>query len=284
LIATVNGYRDFKTLAKLKVTNSLVALVMSGSLAWFFLLKGALIAQAVNTSIVFLISFALIFRNRNSYFSFNYLFFDKIILKKLLAFTLMALTSAQLKPFVQLFLRDYIITHGNEFDAGIWEATKRLSQYYILVLTTALGAYYLPKLSSLTTNLALRKEIISGIKIIMPLFILIALLIYILKGWIIQLLFSVEFLPMKELIFPQLIGDFFMIFSFMIAYLMLAKAMVKVFMISQIIFAGVRILLSITFFNIGGIEGVVWANAANYFLYTCFVLITFKKVLFAKEY
>ncbi len=282
LIATVNGYRDFKTLAKIKITNSIVALCISVFLVWFYLLDGALIAQAVNTSIVFIVSFALIYHVRRNFFSFNIEMLDKGILKKLLGFTFMALTSSQLKPLVQLFIRDYIITHAGEFDAGIWEATKRLSDYYTQVITVALSAYYLPKLSSINTRLGLKNEIWYGIKVTMPVIIALTGSIFMLKSWIVLLLFSSDFILMENLILPQLIGDIFMICSFMIAYLMLAKAMVKLFMVSQILFAGIRVFLSIVFFNVLGIEGVIWANAINYALYLTFVVIVFRKILFAK--
>ena len=283
LISTVNGFRNYKLLAKLKIVNSLIALCISGSLVWNFLLDGALIAQAINTSIVFLASLLIIYKIRSNYFSFNIEMFDKKIFKKLLAFTLMALTSMMLKPIVQIYLRDYIILSSGEFEAGIWEAVRKLSIYYTQIITAALGVYYLPRLSSLNTNLELKKEIINGIRKVIPLIIFLGFFIFWLKKWIILLLFSEDFSMMNGLIFPQLIGDFFMILSFMIAYLMLAKAMVKLFVISQIVFYSLQIIFSISFFKIAGIEGMIWANTLNYFLYLIFVTLVFRKILFIKS-
>lgn len=283
LISTVNGFRNYKLLAKLKIVNSLIALCISGSLVWNFLLDGALIAQAINTSIVFLASLLIIYKIRSNYFSFNIEMFDKKIFKKLLAFTLMALTSMMLKPIVQIYLRDYIILSSGEFEAGIWEAVRKLSIYYTQIITAALGVYYLPRLSSLNTNLELKKEIINGIRKVIPLIIFLGFFIFWLKKWIILLLFSEDFSTMNGLIFPQLIGDFFMILSFMIAYLMLAKAMVKLFVISQIVFYSLQTIFSISFFKIAGIEGMIWANTLNYFLYLIFVTLVFRKILFIKS-
>ena len=282
LIATVNGYRDYKTLAKLKITNSLIALIISGSLTWYFLVKGALIAQAINTSLIFFASLLIIFKSRKLYFFFDKSSFDKKVLKLLLAFTLMAITSTILKPIVQIIIRGYIMDNSGEFEAGIWEGTKRLSDYYTQIITIALGVYYLPRLSSLHTNTALKKEIYYGLKIIVPFIIGLGLLIFLLKDWIILILFSEDFVVISEYIYAQLIGDFFMITSFMIAYLMLAKVMVKLFVASQLIFAFTRLIFSMYFFNIAGVEGVIWANALNYFLYLLFVTIAFRKILFTK--
>jgi len=283
LLATVNGYRNYKTLAKLKIANSLIALVISGSLAWYLLVEGALIAQAINTSLIFFASLLIIFKSRKLYFSFDRSNYDKKVLKMLLAFTLMAVTSTMLKPIVQMIIRSYILDNSGEFEAGIWEGTKRLSDYYTQIITVALGVYYLPRLSSLQSNNALKKEIFYGLKIIVPFITGLGLLIFFLKDLIILILFSKEFGVMSEYIYAQLIGDFFMITSFMIAYLMLAKVMVKLFVTSQVIFAITRLIFSMYFFDIAGVEGVIWANALNYFLYLLFVTIAFRKILFTNS-
>lgn len=280
LLSVVNGYREYFVLTKLKSINSLITLVISGLLAWFLYLEGALLALAINTSIVFLLSYLIIYKNKEKYINLNLKFFNYQILKKLFVFSLMAIISTQLKPIVQLIIRDYIINHSGDIDAGIWEATKRLSSYYTQVITVALGVYYLPKLSSLVTNQDLKKEIFRGVKIIMPVFIFIGMFIFSIRGYVITILFSAEFEPMNSLILPQLIGDAFMLFSFMIAYLMIAKAMAKVFIISQIVFSAIRLLISIYLFNYMGIEGVIWANAINYLFYSLFVITYFRNILF----
>lgn len=282
LISTVNGYRDFKTLAKLKLIPSLVSLVLSGLLTWYFMLKGSLIAQAVNTSIVLLLSVFFVNRVQN-YIYFDYKYFDKSILKSLLVFTLMALTSAQLKPLVQLFIRNYIIVHSNEHLAGLWDATKKLSESYTQIIIVSLSAYYLPKLSSLQTKILLKNEIFRGFKTILPLFFLMAISIYFFRDIIIRVVYSSDFLYIKDLIFPQLVGDFFMIISFLVGYLLIAKAMVKTFMVLQIIMALTRILFSMLFFNYLGVLGVLWANALNYLIYSIIVIFIFRNILFAKS-
>jgi PST family polysaccharide transporter len=87
---------------------------------------------------------------------------------------------------------------------------------------------------------------------------------------------------MRPLFFPQLVGDFFMVFSFLIAYMMLAKAMTKTFIITQLLMATTRISFSIVFFDMGGIEGVIWANALNYFIYSILMIFIFREILFYK--
>ena len=88
----------------------------------------------------------------------------------------------------------------------------KISLYYTQIITVGLGVYYLPKLSSLDSDADIKKELFNGIKKIMPLYFLIATVLYSLRVLVIKLLFSLEFIGMVDLFMPQLICDFFMVF------------------------------------------------------------------------
>jgi O-antigen/teichoic acid export membrane protein len=178
LISIVNGKRKFILLAKIKFTNSLFSLFVSSALCWFFAMDGALLAMALNTTVVFIISLIIYYSEKERFLMIRTQFFNEVILRKLLSFTFMAVTSVLLKPLVELLLRNYILYQGSEIDAGIWESMKRLSTYYNQIIFVSLGAYYLPKLSALEQNLELKNEIFAGIRRIMPMFTIIAIVIY----------------------------------------------------------------------------------------------------------
>ena len=97
--------------------------------------------------------------------------------------------------------------------------------------------------------------------------------------YIILILYSSEFMEMSSLFAPQLLGDFFKIMSWLVAYLMLAKARTKLFIGSQIVFSGITYFLSIYLINTIGIDGVVWAHAIKYFIYIVAMFIIFRKYL-----
>lgn len=280
LISIVNGKRNYLLLAKMKVANSVVSLIVSGLLCWYFGLKGALIALATNTSIVFFVSIYIYSRQKGLKINFSINYWQKKLLIKLLGFTIMALTSSILKPTVELIIRNYIIEYSSEFNAGLWESMKQLSRYYMQIFTMALGVYYLPKLASLKTNEEIKSEVFLGIKRIVPLFLISASILFLFRTTIINVLFDTKFLEMNVLFLPQLVGDLFMIISFMLAYLMLARAMVKEYIIIQFIMSTIRISLSIYFFQYIGIRGIIWANAVVYLIYTLILLVLFRRILF----
>ncbi|EFI4033482.1 O-antigen flippase, partial [Escherichia coli] len=103
------------------------------------------------------------------------------------------------------------------------------------------------------------------------------LIIYLLRDFIIYLLFSDSFTPMKPLFTWQIIGDVFKIASWLLAYVMLAKAMTRIFIISEIFFSVTFVLLSYFFIKSEGTIGVTYAYCLNYFLYMIVFIFVINK-------
>jgi len=143
----------------------------------------------------------------------------------------------------------------------------RLSSAYLLLVTTTLSVYYLPRLSELKGPGELTSEILKGYKLIIPLTIFAGLLIYFLKDFIIELLFTRDFAPMRDLFGWQMVGDTLKIGSWILAYLILGKAMYKTFIVTEIFAAVSFVLLSLYFVSVYGLQGVAVAYAVNYALY-----------------
>ena len=87
------------------------------------------------------------------------------------------------------------------------------------------------------------------------------------RDWIITLLFSHAFMPMRDLLLWQMIGDSLKIGSWILAYLMLSKAMTKLFVTTEILFALSSMGLTYVCSKVFGFEGVSIAHLVNYALY-----------------
>ena len=278
-LAILNGQKEIKILITVGIVSSFVGLVFTGALAYFYGLYGALLSYITGQGLVFFIT--LFFVLKSTWFKVK-LFTDKLdkgYLKKLGKYTAMAMTSALTIPLSQIIVRNYIGESLGWNDAGIWEGMWKISSTYLMVVTTTLSIYYLPRLSEITDRLELRKEIFYGYKIIMPIVILLALGIYFLRDIAISLLYTQDFITMNNLFFYQLIGDVFKIASWLIAYLMIAKAMTKMFILTELGFSLSFIVLSIVLTNIFGLEGVTMAFALNYFFYLLMMVFIFRQIL-----
>ena len=103
------------------------------------------------------------------------------------------------------------------------------------------------------------------------------LIIFLLKEYVILIAFSKDLLPMMELFAWQLIGDVIKIASWLLAYLMLAKAMTKVFIYTEVLFSALFVGLSILFVDKFGLVGITYAYALNYLLYLFMMIFIFSK-------
>lgn len=199
------------------------------------------------------------------------------MVKLLFAFTLMGLVSGFAVPAMQFFVRTKIITDFSVVDAGCWQAITRISDYYLAFITTVLSVYYLPRLSEIKDNAEMRKEIIHGYKIILPAVGILALLIWLCKVWVVRILFTADFLPMLPLFKYQLLGDFFKIGSWLVSYIMVAKALTKNFLVTEIVFSLSFVLFSYLLINRYGVIGATYAFCINYGIYWLTMWLLMKK-------
>jgi PST family polysaccharide transporter len=280
LVSIVNGYKEFKTFARISIVGSLVGLVFTVTLVLFFNLNGALISAVTFQSLMFFIT--LFFVRRMPWL--NLCWFKKQlnrpIVKKLMGYTLMTLTSVAVVPVSQMLLRAYVIINISPTEAGWWEAMNRVSGMYLMVITSSFSVYYLPRLSEIKDDALLHSEILRAFKLIVPIMIICFPLIYLFRVLVIKILFTSEFMPMKDLFLWQLIGDFFKICSWLLAFLMLAKSMVKAYIFTEILFSFTFIFFSFIFLNKNGLIGITQGYCLNYFIYLLAMICLFRRVIF----
>ncbi|MGL3046099.1 O-antigen translocase [Acinetobacter pecorum] len=266
-LAILNGKKEILKLVIANIAGSLFALIITSILAIKLHLYGALIALSIYQSITFIVTLFLCYRAK--WFKFSSLFgkIDLEITKKFSSFVWMALVSAICVPLSQMLIRAYLSREFGLAYAGYWEAMIRLSTVYLMLVTTILGVYYLPRLSELKMLDEIKKEIYLGYKFLFPLAVAGGIIVFVLRDWIINVLFSPSFAPMQSLFFWQMMGDALKIGSWILAYLMLSKAMTKLYISTEIIFTVSLLVLTYVCTQVFGFEGVSIAYLVNYGMY-----------------
>lgn len=278
-LAILNGKKEILKLVIANIAGSVFALIITSILAMQYKLYGALVGLSIYQSLAFFVTLFLCCRA--DWFKFSYLFgkIDSDISRKFAGFALMALVSAICVPLSQMLIRSHL---SNEFGlvyAGYWEAMIRLSGAYLMMVTTTLGVYYLPRLAELKQLSDIKKEVYLGYKFIFPLALFGGLCVFLLKDWVIVILFSESFLPMRELVLWQMIGDSLKIGSWILAYLMLSKAMTQLFITTEILFSIILVVFTYIFTDVLGFIGVTVAYLVNYALYWIVMsLLVFKQL------
>ena len=276
LLSIINGLKDIKTFIIINITQSIYSLIFTTILIVFLGLNGALIALVTNQSFIFFVVLWMLRKHQIINLKSFGGSFDASEAKKLGGFSLMTITSVATVPLSHLFVRNYIGEHISWDAAGYWQALWYISSTYLMVVTTVLSIYFLPRLSEIKDTNELKLELANGYKIIIPAVILMSFIIYGLRGFIVKVLFTEEFLPVVDLFLWQLIGDVLMISGFLLGYISIAKAMTKIFIFKQIFLAVVFVFASIFFIDKYGLIGVTYAYVFLYLMGNIFGYVVYK--------
>lgn len=269
----LNGHKSLDKLMQVNVALGLFTLLFITSFVWLWGLKGAFLAIILSPAVSIVFTVYIV---RNEYWftrTFFFSGFDIRSFKSFMTFSFMAAVSALLIPFSQFFIRDLIVTRLSMSAAGEWEAINRMSNAYLSVITATLSVYYLPRLSEIKIRTELLREIKLMASLVLPLLFLLQLFIYLFRDKIVCLLFSSEFVTIQSLFLSQLVGDFFRVASWILAYLIIARAMIKTYIVTEVLSALCYLLFAYLLIQYDGLHGVIVAYVVDFIFY--FLLLFF---------
>lgn len=276
----MNGFSKFKFLIVFNIFGQILGAVIAIFLIWQNQIDGALISVVIAESLLFLITLVGILNRQNFTKLVNVTQFSLSYVKKLSSYSIMALFSAIVMPLVAISVRSYIIEEVGLKEAGMWEAMNRISKYYLMFVYSLLTLYILPRFSEIDSIKGFRKEVFGFYKTIVPVFAAGLLVIYFLREFIVQILFTFEFEPVTDLFFWQLLGDFVKVLSIIIAYQFLAKKMFWHYIITEAFSVIILYLTSIYFIDNYGVKGANIAHFVTYVMYYGVILLIFSSSLF----
>lgn len=277
-LAILNGLGHIRTFVTANILQSLIALALTVVLVTWLGLKGALYALVLNQSVVFLLLLLMLRKHPTIRIENFTKPFDRVVAAKLLKYSLMAAVTSILAPLVATLIRQDISHQLSSDHAGYWQGMWYISSIFTTVVTTSLTVYYLPKIASLHNASEIRMELLNGYMIVMPIIIVVSFVIYLMRDWVITLLFTPEFAPIQVLFMWQLVGDVIKISSWIMSYLMLAKAMTIEFISTEILFSATFVVLCMYLTRQFGLVGLSYAYAINYSIYFCAVALITRPV------
>jgi PST family polysaccharide transporter len=239
---------------------------------------GALLAMILAPTTNFFIATFFVFKEIKLFQFIQLNFFDKRILKNLSSYSIMALFSALIGPFIYIFLRNHLIDTAGIVTAGYWESMSRISSYYMLFVSSLMSMYFLPQLA-ISNEGEIKSIFHNYFKTIVPVFLIGVIAIYFCRNIIISILFTAEFQPVSELFFWQLLGDFFKVCSWILALHFLAKSQTIAYFFTEIFSYSILILVGYFAINHFYAEGAVMAHAVTNFCYLIVLSINFRKYL-----
>jgi PST family polysaccharide transporter len=183
----------------------------------------------------------------------------------LLPFLLMAAGSLVCGRAVDYGLRAWLIAHYAPARTDLWQAVAKLSDNYTLVVGAVLNTVLYPRLAALTATPAQARRYLQAVLGLLALGLAGGLgLVYALRDVLLPLLFAPRLLAARELLAPQLLGDWAKFLSWVFLYYLLARARPLPYLAMQAVGAVLYVAALLALVPLYGLHGVVWAYALYY--------------------
>lgn len=272
----LQGMRKIQFLAKANVTGSVLGLVTTIPLYYFWGIKGIVPAIIIASASSLMLSW---------YFS-QKLKIEPIKVsrvrtiaegKNMLTMGFMISLSGLITMATSYLVRIYISNAGGLADVGLYNAGFAIVSTYVGLVFTAMGTDYYPRLSA-TANDNIKSRMIinqqSEIAIFILAPIITAFLVFI--NWVVILLYSSKFLAINDMILYAILGIFFKAASWSIAFIFLAKGASKLFFWNELIANIYMLALNILGYKFWGLTGLGISFIVGYVLYVIQVYIIAK--------
>lgn len=280
LIVILNGLGKFKKVIYVNILGNLTGLLFCIGAVYYYKTFGALLSIIVPPALLFFVAFYHVNKEISFFGNISRASFDWQVLKNLSSYSLMALVSSVFGSLVFLAIRNNIIEVLGIDSAGYWEAMTRISNYYLMFISTILTVYFFPKLAFSSSKKAVQNVVKSYYLSVVPIYIFGVIVLFFLRNFFIKLFFTKDFLPVSDLFFWQLLGDTFKVASLILGYQFYAKKLTVAFICTELFSLFLMFSFSHYFIISYGIVGVVMAHTLTYFIYLIVLLLYFRKSLF----
>ncbi len=282
-MAIYNGMQLFRKIILIQIISNVLVFGITALFIWKGNIDGGLLSIAVAEVAMVMVTFLFV-RSNATYFKFDLqLLISKKHFSVIRQFSIMALLTAALAPLTLVLIRNEIVADYSLVVAGQWDGIIRLSGLYMVFFNTGLSLYYMPKLSALNTDGEFKNELKIYFKNLLPLFGVVMIFVYLLRGLIVDIAFTSDFNGIKSILIWQLAGDFIRITTLAFGFQILVKTMMKEYFLIEIVFNLAYFTLSFFLMKTLSVEGVVQAYFISNLICLILVLIIFRKLLLRKR-
>ncbi len=273
----LQGMRQLKFLAQANLIGSVVGLLISVPLYYFYRIDGIVPALIISSFASLIIARSFSRRIKTAPVKVNK---QETLTegKSMLTMGFMLSLSGLISTAASYIIRAYISNTGSLDDVGLYNAGFAIIGSYVGLVFTAMSTDYYPRLSGIAQDNTKARELINqqaeiALLIMGP--ILCVFLIF--ANWAVILLYSTKFTPINGMIQWSALGMYFKAASWSIAFIFLAKGAANLFFWSEFIANVYILLLNMAGYHFFGLNGLGISFMIGYFLYLIQVYIITRK-------
>ncbi|WP_405380737.1 O-antigen translocase [Maribacter sp. LLG6340-A2] len=180
---------------------------------------------------------------------------------------------------VSYVIRIFINNNGGVEDVGLFNAGIAIISTYVGLLFTAMETDYFPRLSAVVHDnekaiTLINQQAEIAMLILAP--VLIVFLVFV--ELIITILYSSEFIPVKEMIYWAALGMFFKVAAWVVAFFFIAKGASKLFFWNELITNSYTLILNLVGYYYYGLAGLGISYMVSYFIYLIQIYVMTGKI------
>ncbi|MDJ0089257.1 lipid III flippase WzxE [Pantoea allii] len=267
LLALIKGYRDARGNALALISGSLTGVLGYVLCWWLGGYAGALTGLALVPAL--LVFPALVILKRRVPLPLRWLrpTWQPEMARHLAKYTLMALITAVTLPVAWVMMRNQLAASNGWAQVGLWQGVTSISDAYLQFITATFSVWLLPTLARLDNKQAIAREIGRALRFVLPAVAVASLSVWIMRDIAISLLFSAAFHDMRDLFVWQLCGDVFKVGAYVFGYLVIAKASLRFYVLTEITQFILLTLFSRWLIPLHGASGAAQAYMFTYVTY-----------------
>lgn len=266
-LVLLQGMRKLKYLAKANLFGSIIGLVLTIPLYYFWGLEGIVPGIIITAVISLAVSwyFSRKVEVKSVKISVQQIY---SVGRNMLLMGFMISLSGLIALASSYVVRIFINSNGGIDQVGLYNAGFAIINTYVGMIFTAMATDYYPRLSSIAHSNELCKQTINqqaevAILILAPILILFIVFI----NLVILLLYSNKFIAINEMIIWAALGMFFKAASWSISFVLLAKGTSIVFFWNELIGNSYLLGLNLLGYHLLGLKGLGISFLASYFIY-----------------
>lgn len=268
ILALLKGLHDARGNALALITGSLIG-VLSYILCWWIGgYAGALVGLAMIPAL-FMLPALLILRHYHKGLPLSWLkpVWHPELARILAKFTMMALITSVTMPVTWIMIRNLLAEQQGWEQVGLWQGITSISDAYLQFITATFSVWLLPTLSQLEQKPQISREITRAIGFVLPAVAVASFCVWLLRDMAICLLFSPQFTAMRDMFIWQLCGDFFKVGAYVFGYLVISKASLRFYILTEVSQCTLLTVFSHWLILLHGTTGAVQGYMVTYLFY-----------------
>ena len=204
--------------------------------------------------------------------------------RRIAGFYPMLVFHAVMAPLSLILIREHVTSQLSLESAGLWQACWRLSETYMMVVMMSVTTQFMARLGEVANYPdRLRAEVLRTLGASVGATAAMALGIFVLREWIVQLIFARAFMPVTELMPMQLVGDVLKMTGWTLGFVLVATVRTRWYIAIELVVPLVFIVMARLLGASMGVSGVTTAYVVAGCVQCTMAFIALREVIFIRS-